>query len=599
MNLKRSHIIQAFFVATGLVLLIRLFFIQILSDYYSVAANKNIVQPTLEYPYRGLIYDRNGNIIVSNTPVYNVMIVPKDVKIINKELFCRNFNITEIEFEKALQKAKKYSYIKPSLFIKWLSKEEWARIEDYIDSYLGFYVEAQMLRNYHKSILANVIGYIGEVDPTYLASSTHYYKPGELIGITGLEKQYESVLRGQGGISYKITNSKGITKGSFKNGTMDIIAIPGENIITTIDVNLQAYGEFLMQNKIGSIVAIEPKTGDVLALISSPPYDPNLLVGKNSGKNFNILNNDKSFPLFNRPVMAKYAPGSIFKLVQTLIGLQEGVISPNMLFACDQTLLKCRNHPSQVFLKDAIKYSCNPYFYRVFRCIINQHVFKNVFEDSRYGLNKWCSYVTDFGFGSKLGIDIPGEKSGFVPGVEFYDKMYGFKNWKTSTIRSLDIGQGELLATPLQMANLAVIIANRGFYYPPHLVKKIGVKTISFDESKKHTVKIDTKHFDFVIACMYGVAKEGTAKLRMQIKDIDICAKTGTVENFSGNKVDHAVCIAFAPKENPQIAVAVYIENVGWGSGVSAAIASLIIEKYLNGVVTRQWLQDYALGNKF
>ena len=597
MRSHRSHIIHIVFILVGLIFLTRLFFIQILSDEYKVAAEKNIIQPVVEYPYRGIIYDRDGGLLAYNVPIYDLMVIPKEVSHLDTSAFCQDFGISLQTFNSTLKKVQTYSYVKPSVFIKDLSQETWARIQDHIVEYRGFFVRARAIREYPTVILANTLGYVGEISSQQLTSdASYYYKPGDLIGISGLEKSYEQYLRGKRGIKYQISDARGIVKGSFKGGALDQVSVPGEDLKTTVDASLQMYGEQLMKNKLGSIVAIEPQTGEVLALISSPAYNPNLLTGKYFGDHFVDLKKNKLAPLFHRPIMAMYPPGSIFKLCQALIALQEKVICTHTSYVCNRNLLNCHSHPSPLSLHGAIKYSCNPYFYHVFRRIINQGVSKNSYEDTCLGLEKWCGYLEKFGLGAPLGIDLPGEKSGYVPDTQFYDRRYGPGCWKASTIRSLDIGQGELLITPLQMANFVAIVANRGHYYTPHLVKQIGEQPILSKEVERHKVAIDREHFEFIANAMQETVEGGTA-WRTRVKGLAICAKTSTVENPHGE--DHSVCIAFAPRENPRIALAVYVENAGWGSRAAASIAGLLIEKYLKGVVSRAWLQDYVLKGNF
>jgi len=595
--LHRGHIIHIVFMLVGLIMLTRLFFIQVLSDEYKIAAEKNIIQPVVEYPYRGVIYDRNGVFLAYNVPIYDLMVIPREVKHPDTLAFCQDFDISFQAFDTALKRAKAYSYVKPSVFIKNLSQETWAKTQDHFAEYPGFFVQARTVREYPMSTLANTLGYVGEIGSQQLAVDTsHYYKQGDMIGISGLEKSYEKFLRGERGVRYQIRDAQGIVKGSFKGGAFDQVSVPGKDLKTTIDAALQMYGERLMENKLGSIVAIAPQTGEILALVSSPAYNPNLLTGKDFSNHFVALERDTLAPLFHRPIMAMYPPGSIFKLHQTLIALQEKVIGTNTSYACNKKLLNCHSHPSPLNLCKAIKYSCNPYFYHVFRNIVNQKVSENPYEDTRLGLEKWCGYLKKFGLGITLGIDLPGEKRGCVPDAQFYDRRYGKRGWKASTIRSLDIGQGELLVTPLQMANFVTIVANRGHYHTPHLVKQIGEQAMLPKEVEKHEVAVDRAHFEFIVDAMQEAVEGGTA-WRTHIKGIAICAKTGTVENPHGE--DHSVCIAFAPRENPQIARAVYVENAGWGARAAASITGLLIEKYLKGVVNRSWLQDYVLKGNF
>ena len=597
MRIKRSHIIRGIFLGIALIFLVRLFCIQVLSEEYRLAAEKNIVQPVVERACRGIIYDRHGELLAYNAPIYDLMVLPKAVKKLDTLAFCQDFSLTPEALERGLRKARAYSYVKPSVLVKNISPATWGQVQDHMDAYLGFFIRARTARQYPYPMLANVLGYVGEIGPKQLSADTgNYYKRGDQIGISGLEKRYEAVLRGERGMRYEITNARGVAQGRFQEGVLDRPSVPGQALTTTIDASLQAYCERLMQNKIGSIVAIEPSTGEVLAMVSSPSYDPNLLVGRDFSRNFALLEQDTLAPLFHRPIMAMYPPGSIFKLVQALVGLQEKVIQQDTCFRCDRRLVNCHSHPSPLPLHQAIQYSCNPYFYHVFRKILNQQVVENTYEDTRIGLEKWCGYLRDLGLGIPLGIDLPGEKQGYVPGVKFYDARYGLGRWKVSTIRSLDIGQGELLVTPLQMANLAVTIANRGYYYTPHLVRRVGQVVMGPAGVTKHEVGIDSTYFELVARAMHQGVEAGTS-WRVRIKDISVCAKTGTAENPHGE--DHSACVAFAPLENPQIALAVYVENAGWGARAGAAVAGLVVEHYLRGRIGRPWMENYVLKGDF
>jgi penicillin-binding protein 2 len=412
-----------------------------------------------------------------------------------------------------------------------------------------------------------------------------------------MESYYEKELRGKKGVKYKMVKVRGIDKGSFKNGEYDTASVEGNNITATIDLELQEYGEFLLNGKTGSIVAIEPKTGEILAMISAPFYDPNSLTGADFSKNYQLLTSQISKPLFNRPVMATYPPGSIFKIVQSLIGLQEGILVPSTTFACNKSLVACHNHPSPVDLFGAIRNSCNPYYHQAFRQLINQEKSPNTYIDTKIGLTNWREKVQKFGLGSALGIDMYGERGGSIPSSADYDNVYGEGRWKYSTIYSLSIGQGEMLVTPLQMANLAAIFANKGYYYKPHLVKAINGDTGKIPEEylQRNNVGIDERHFDLIQEAM-AAALYGTAN-RAVMKDLVIAGKTGTAQNPHGE--DHSVFIAFAPKDNPQIAIAVYVENAGWGGRAAASTASLMIEKYIQGQVKRLDLENYVLAGNF
>jgi penicillin-binding protein 2 len=594
MYLSRSRIIQIIFILAGITFITNLFFIQVVNTEYRAAAEKNIVQRIEEYPYRGIIYDRNNQVLVYNNPIYDLLVIPKAVKNLDTTHFCKTFSVSASEFTSLFAKAKRYSTIRPSVFIKNIDHIELARIQDKLSDYVGFYIRARTVRKYPHPILANTLGYLGEINANQLsADASNYYKQGDLIGISGLEARYEASLRGQRGIKYKITDARGQEKGPYKEGALDILSVPGQDLVSTIDGDLQLYGEMLMKNKIGSIVALQPSTGEVLVMISSPTYDPNLLTSKNLSNNFTALERDTLAPLFHRPIMAMYPPGSIFKLVQALIALQEGVIDVHTIYPCNKKIVNCHPHPSPTDLHQAIQYSCNPYFYYVFKHIINQHISKDTYVDTRLGLEKWLNYVRQFGLGKQLGIDLPNEKRGYLPDTKFYDLRYGEKRWKASTIRSLDIGQGEMLVTPLQMVNLAAIMANRGHYYTPHLIKRVENNIVPIE---KYEISINKKYFDFVVNAMRDVIEHGPA-WRAKVKGIVVCGKTGTAENPHG--ADHAVFMGFAPLEEPQIAVSVYVENAGWGSRAAAAIAGLIIEKYLTGKISRTGIENYVLKGDF
>lgn len=513
-------------------------------------------------------------------------------------MFCSVFNLTKGELLQAfaeMRKRKEYSPVKPTLFIKQLSNYDFARIQDYIDEFPGFYIQPRTSRAYTTRTMANVLGYVSEITRSQLErDTTRIYRQGDYIGQSGLEAQYEIYLRGKRGVRYKLRNVDGVDKGSFKEGEYDTLSVPGYDLITTIDLSLQEYGEKLMHGKVGSIVALEPATGEVLAMISGPSYDPVLLTGRNFSSNFMLVSSDSAKPLFTRPLMAMYPPGSIFKIVQTLIALQEGVVGYDTRFPCDRSIVNCHNHPQPCDLHMAVQYSCNPYFHQVFRRIINQNKSPNTFTDARIGLENWYGYVTRFGLGKPLGIDLPSEKGGQMPGPALYNRIYGEGRWKFSTIYSLAIGQGEMLVTPVQMANLAAIMANKGFYYTPHLVREIRGSE-NQPAVQRHDTGIDEKYFDFVQDAMSD-AIYGTAQ-RAVIPGIDLCGKTGTAQNPHGH--DHSVFMAFAPKDNPKIAIAVYVENAGWGGRAAASIASLMIEKYLTGEVKRTALEEYVLRGQF
>ncbi|QOI96398.1 MAG: penicillin-binding protein 2 [Flammeovirgaceae bacterium] len=598
MNEGRKEIIRALVVLTGLVFLVKLFFIQIVDDRYAQLADSNSILKEVEYPFRGLIYDRNGKLLVYNSPEYDLLIVRKEIGNFDSAAFCKVFDLTRDELRakfKELRARKEYSPVKPTVFIRQLSNYDFAKIQEHIDEFPGFYIQPRTTRAYTTRSLANALGYVSEISKTQLENdSTKIYRQGDYIGQSGIEAQYEHVLRGKRGVRFKLRNVSGIEKGSFKNGEFDTLSVPGNDLVTTIDLDLQEYGEQLLKGKVGSLVAIEPSTGEILSMISGPSYDPTLLTGRKFSSNFLLVSSDTTKPLFTRPLMAMYPPGSIFKIVQTLIGLQEGVLHPDTRFPCDRSVVNCHDHPNPCDLHMAVQYSCNPYFHQAFRRIINQNKSPNTFIDSRIGLENWHRYVTRFGLGQPLGVDLPSEKSGQMPSSTLYNRIYGEGRWKFSTIYSLAIGQGEMLITPVQMANLAAIMANKGYYFTPHLVKEIRGSEQQ-PAVTKHETGIKPEYFTFVQDAMSD-AIYGTAQ-RAVIPGIELCGKTGTAQNPHG--YDHSVFMAFAPKDNPKIAIAVYVENAGWGGRAAASIASLMIERYLTGEVKRLALQDYVLKGDF
>jgi len=597
MNDHRKYVIQGFFILIGLIFLIKLFYIQVTDSTYAKAAENNIILPVIEYPYRGLIYDRNKKLMVYNTPQYDIEVVPNEVNVTDTLAFCQVFGITKEEFESKIDQAKAYSYVKPSIFIKQITNLEFAALQNHIIDYPGFQIRARTVRAYTEPVLANAFGFIGEISKDELERDTlGYYKQGDHIGKSGIESSYEQYLRGKRGIKYKIKNVRGVEKGSFQNGKFDTLAVAGENLFSTIDLDLQLYAEKLLNGKVGSIVAIEPSSGEILTIVSRPSYDPGYFTGRKFSEKFAEVASDTSKPLFNRPIMAMYPPGSTFKTLQALIGLQEKVLNPDESIYLDGSLIGDHAPPGYYDLSKAIKISSNNYFFRAFRRIINQNLDDNTFIDSRLGLDEWRKYLENFGLGQPLGIDIPNEKGGFIPGSDYYDNLYGRNRWKFSTIASLSIGQGEMLLNPIQMANLAVILANRGYFYSPHIIRDIeGLPGHNPAYSIKRDSGIDSAHFPLVIDAMEE-ALRGTA-WRAIIPGISICGKTGTAENPHGE--DHSVFMAFAPKDHPEIAISVYVENSGWGGRAAASTASLVIEKYLKGEISKKWLEDYVLKGDF
>ncbi|WPP53343.1 penicillin-binding protein 2 [Catalinimonas niigatensis] len=598
-NSNRKYIIRGAVVLVAVVFIIKLFSIQVLSTDYRDKAETNIIEREIRPPYRGLVYDRNGKLIVFNAPMYDLEVIPKEVALKDTLAFCNHFGITQEEFVEKMQKAKQYSYVKPSVFIKQISNKTFATVQDYLINYPGFRIQPRTNRAYTHRSLANALGYVGEISKYQLGQdSTSYYRQGDYIGISGIESNYEKQLRGKRGVKYKMVNVRGVEKGAFKGGTWDTLSVRGENLQSTIDIDLQEYAETLMMGKRGSVVAIEPKTGEVLTFVTAPSYDPNMLSGREYSKNFSTLLTDTAKPLFNRPLMGAFPPGSIFKTIQALIGLQEGVITPQTRFSCDRSIIACHGPHSHEDLKGAIEVSCNPYFWNTYKRILNQNVSDNTFKDTEIGLEKWRKHVMSFGLGQPLGIDLPNERGGYVPAPSLYDKIYGDDRWKFSTIYSNAIGQGELQIVPLQMANLSAVIANRGYYITPHLIKAIGEDGQPLEKYReKNYTTIDPQHFDVVVEAMADVVRVGTGSYRAKLKDIEVCGKTGTVQNSQGE--DHSVFIAFAPKDDPQIAIAVYVENAGQGARAAAGISGLMIEKYIQGCTDRYQIEDYILKGKF
>jgi penicillin-binding protein 2 len=598
MNEQRPITIIIVIIIIGAVLLTKLFLIQVVDDSFLKKAESNAIQRVVDHPYRGLVYDRTGKILVYNYPIFDLMVIPREFQVGDTTRFCEIFKISKEYLKETYTAARKYSSVKPSPLIKQISTTDFARIQDFLIDYPGLFVMTRSVRSYPQPSASNALGYIGEISSNQLErDSSKYYKQGDYVGLSGVEGYYENDLRGVKGVKYKLVNVRGVDKGAFKDGDFDTASVAGRNLISTIDLELQEYGEKLMLGKRGSVVAIEPKTGEILAMISAPSYDPNLLTGALFGKNYMVLNKDETKPLFNRPIMAMYPPGSIFKIVQSLVGLQMGVLTPNTTYSCNRSLVACHNHPSPVNLFGAIRNSCNPYYHQAYRAMINREVSQNTFKDTEVGLNAWREAVIKFGLGSPLGIDLKNEKGGSIPSSKLYDRIYGEGRWKYSTIYSLSIGQGEMLVTPLQMANLAAIFANKGFYYPPHMIKAIDGDPTKIPEEfrTKREVGVDAHHFDLIQDAM-AQAIYGTAA-RAVIKDIEIAGKTGTAQNPQGE--DHSVFIAFAPKDNPQIAIAVYVENAGWGGRAAASTASLMIEKYIRREVTRLALEEYVIIGKF
>ena len=585
----RSRVVKIIFIVVGALFIGRLAMLQLFNPKYKALGEMQSLRNVTQYPARGFIYDRHGELLVHNEAVYDLMVIPRMVKDLDTAYFCQSLGITREDFDDRIQKARNYSPYSASIFMKQVSKEEYAKFENKMFRFKGFYISQRTLRIYDRPIAAQVLGYVGEVDQGDLDRDS-YYKRGDYIGKSGLEKSYEEVLRGVKGKKVMHVDVHNREIGPYRHGEMDTLPVEGSNLYTTLDADLQTYAEELMANKRGCVVAIEPSSGEILAMVSAPTYDPNLLVGRIRGKNYIKLNSDISKPMLNRALIGQYPPGSIFKVAQSMVALDLGVINPGSGFACEKSLVGCHNHPSARSVQEAIKMSCNPYFYQVYRRVVQQGKYKNIYKDAQYGLSVWHDYMLRFGFGQKLPIDLPrsGMSSGNIPDTAFYNRWYGKERWAFSTIYSNSIGQGEVTVVPIQMANLAAIVANRGYYITPHMVRFYGADSVRDAQYlERHETGIDQKYFDIAAAGMYDVVHVagGTAR-RARVDGLDICGKTGTAENY-GN--DHSVFICFAPKDDPKIAMAVYVENAQGGGGTWAApIAGLLVEKYLNGEVKRK-----------
>ena len=597
----RDKLLQVLIIVISSILTIQLFNLQVLNKKNSDVSSKASVQKIYNFPERGYLYDRNNKLIVSNQPYYDLLIVPNDVNINDSIKIANDLGISVKDFNIKYNKAKKFSPLKASIFISSLTKEEYAKIQEKMWKLSGFFVQKNSKRKYNYSTAANLFGYISEVND-YEIKNNSYYKSGEMIGRQGLEKTYESILRGEKGVNYFQKDKFNRIIGKFNDGINDTLPTISKKLKLTLDIDLQTYGDSLMNNKYGSIVAIEPKSGEILALVNSPGYDPNLLVGRERSERYRSLNNDSiGKPLFDRGLQGQYPPGSTFKIINALIGLQENIIKQETTFKCDgghfyarNSFMKCHtSEPTFTNLNNAVYTSCNTYFAKTYRGIIENY------DSPSIGLDKWVNYVKSFGFGNYLGYDHPTGKPGFIPTSAYYNSWYN-NSWKAVTTISNSIGQGEILTTPIQLANFAATIANRGWYITPHFVKEIENDSININYKKINKTLINKEHFEPVIQGMINVVEKGTATNSI-IRNIKIAGKTGTAENFikiNGIKkqlTDHSIFIGFAPANDPKIAVCVFIENGYWGSRWAAPISSLIIEKYINGKIERNWLEKYIL----
>ena len=591
MKLERANKLRIGLLIMAGILIAKIFYIQIIDDRYKIDASNNSMVYDIIYPTRGVIYDRNGKIIVGNKVAYDILVTPKEVTEFDTLLLA---SVLEVEPDFIRSKMAEYRKnrrrigYQSVIMMKQLSAEKYMKFSEIQYKFPGFRGQVRSIRDYPFNAGGNLLGYVSEVDQAYISRHPGEYRPGDYAGKTGLEAAREADLKGEKGYHIYLRNSHNQIQTRYKDGEMDKEAIPGKDIVTTIDADLQQYGQLLMQNKVGSLVAIEPSTGEILTMVSSPGIDVEMLA--DIGKHYKEIVSDPHKPMFNRAVQAPYPPGSVFKLVNGLIGLEEGVLKPEYTYPCNKGYyfgkhkLGCHAHRSPLDLEDAIMMSCNGYF-----C----YVMRNILENRKYGsqaeaLDKWHDYVSSFGFGHKLGSDFPAELGGTIPTSNYYNKVYGKGGWKFTTVISISIGQGEIGVTPLQIANMCATVANRGYYYIPHIVKDSDSLRIDDKFREKQYTMVDTTNFKKVIKGMWkavnsGFGSGGTASIAA-VEGLDICGKTGTAQNPRG--ADNSVFICFAPMDNPKIAVAAYVENAGFGATWSAPIASLLVEKYLTGQIS-------------
>ena len=603
--MNRAYVISGLFILTGLIFLSRLLYLQVIDDSYLQKASEK--GERIIYPARGLIYDRYGKLIIINQPIYEVLLQQNIMGEIDVELFCSLLGIPDSVYQNQLRVLREnkmgyYSRLRPEIFIKQVPQEKIGGFEEHLFAFPGFSIQTKTIRSYPNQNAAHVLGDIGEVSAVERKASDNYYNLGEYIGKSGLEKHYEEHLRGQKGRDAYLRDRHGRDIGEFEGGRFDIKAVSGYNMTSTLDIELQKYGELLMQNKRGSIVAIEPETGEILAWVSSPGYDPNLLVGRDRGANYRILLNDTiNKSLINRPLSARYPPGSTYKVVMGLIALNEGAIDFTTGYSCPGAFILgglrvgCHGHPAIPNLNVGIQHSCNAYFCSSFRRLLESRKYK----DESEALQVWVDYMYRFGLGRPLGIDLPGEFGGNVPTPEYYDRIYRGWRWKASTIISLAIGQGEMLLTPLQLANVYAIIANNGYYVTPHLARSFSSEDTSVSLSfEQHDTGIKAESFMLIKQGLADAVSSGTARLAI-IDSIIVCGKTGTAENPHGK--DHSVFASFAPREEPKIAIAVIVENATWGGSYAAPIASLMIEYYIKRRISekRKWLEERMINARF
>lgn len=599
---KRKYVVGGFITIVVIIFLIRLFNLQVSDNTYKENAESNAFFRKVLYPARGLVYDRKGRLVVFNQPAYDVMLIPKDVGNKFDTLgLCKVLNISKEEFTRYWKEMKNprknpgYSAYTPQKLMSHLSQEDYGRLQEKLYLFPGFYVQKRNVREYATHAAANILGNIREVNATDVEHD-RYYRSGDYTGDLGIEKSYEKHLRGIKGAEILMKDALGRIKGKYEDGIHDVAPVSGRDLTLSIDMDLQEYGERLMQGKIGAIVAIEPSTGEILCMVSAPTYDPSLLVGSERGRNYAALVKDRLKPLFDRALQGAYPPGSTFKPTQGLIFLQEGTITPATMYPCYHGYVNglrvgCHSHGSPIALKPAIATSCNAYFCWGFKNFIDKRG-----STPSIQFEKWKNYMVEMGYGYRLGVDLPSESRGFIPNPEFYSKSFRGRNWSANSIISVSIGQGEVLATPLQIANLASTIANRGWYYTPHIVKEISDTVIDRNYRLKRTPSIKQDYYEQIAEGMRMAVIGGTCRLA-SIDGIEACGKTGTAQNPHGK--DHSAFMGFAPYKNPKIAVAVYVENAGFGATYGVPIGTLIIEKYLKGTISpeKKYLEERMLNS--
>lgn len=584
---NRRLVIGGVAVVIVAIYLVRLFTLQLMSDDYKKNADSNAFLKKIEFPSRGAITDRNGRLLVYNQPAYDIMVVMNEESgRLDTTEFCQSLGITKEFFIQRMNDIKDrtknpgYSRFTQQLFMSQLPNEEFSMFQEKIFRFPGFYVQQRSIRQYQYKYAAHILGDVGEVSPSDIEDDD-YYMPGDYIGKLGVEKYYEKELRGEKGVQIMLRDARGRIQGKYQNGKYDRRPVAGKDLTLSIDLNLQALGERLLEGKRGSIVAIDPRTGEVLCMVSSPTYDPRIMVGRQRGKNHRLLSHDLWKPLLNRSIMGMYPPGSTFKTSQALTFMSEGIISPGTAFPCHHGFycrglhVGCHSHPSPISLVNAISTSCNGYFcWGLYYMMGNRRKYKNV-QDA---MSMWRDYMVSMGFGYKLGIDLPGEKRGMIPNADYYDRNY-HGSWNGLTIISISIGQGEVTLTPLQIANLGATIANRGYFYTPHVVRKVQGEPLDTAYTRRHYTKASQRAYNYVVAGMRSSALKGTCRMLGKY-DFEACGKTGTAQNRGH---DHSVFMGFAPMNEPKIAISVYVENGGWGADYGVPIGGLMMEKYLKG----------------